>query len=203
MWYPVAVWPFTRTPSSRNFSIQRHTCCRVTPISFAICPPLITIVAFSASSVSSASIRLSVIPGKLARRFVGFVVMRHKKHTRRAEREQGVRTPALLQLLQSFHEFLILGLACSERRLEIIYDLRRSLARKRLVRQPRFLRFDILLQSLDFLLQFGDFCRLIDGVTVSNPQVELRGRTHRRAFRSQRSGRNGQLGKGSQPRQSV
>src|SRR3984957_2639547 len=190
MWYPVAVWPFTRTPSSRNFSIQRHTCCRVTPISFAICPPLITIVAFSASSVSSASIRLSVIPGKLARRFVGFVVMRHKKHTRRAEREQGVRTPALLQLLQSFHEFLILGLACSERRLEIIYDLRRRLAGKRLVGQPCFFRFNILRQSLDFLLQFGDFRRLIHRVAVGDAQVKLCGRSNRRSFRRERAGRN-------------
>src|SRR3984957_17346086 len=123
MWYPVAVWPFTRTPNSRNFSIQRHTCCRVTPISLATCAPLITIVAFSASSVSSASIRLSVIPGKLARRFVGFVVMRHKKDTRRAEREQGVRTPALLQLLQSFHQFLIFGFSRRQCGLEILNAL--------------------------------------------------------------------------------
>ena len=53
----------------RSFSIQRQTCCRVTPISLAIFAPLMTIVAFSASSVSSASMRRSVAPGRLV---VGF-----------------------------------------------------------------------------------------------------------------------------------
>src|ERR1700730_12831192 len=64
--YPVCCSPFTRTPSSRRRVTQRQTVDRDTPISRAIRAPLTTIVAFSASSVSSAAIRRSVVPGSVS-----------------------------------------------------------------------------------------------------------------------------------------
>src|SRR5579859_1025421 len=64
--YPVAAWPFTLTPSSRRRSTQRHTVERETPISRAMRPPLMTKVAFSASSLSSPATLRSVVPGKVS-----------------------------------------------------------------------------------------------------------------------------------------
>ena len=61
--YPVRGWPFTRTPSARSRCVHRHTAERLTPICRAIFSPLITIMGFSESSVSSASMRRSVLPG--------------------------------------------------------------------------------------------------------------------------------------------
>src|SRR5580704_11140521 len=60
--YPVCCSPFTRTPSSRSRVTHRHTVERDTPISLAMRAPLTTIVAFSASKVSSAAMRRSVVP---------------------------------------------------------------------------------------------------------------------------------------------
>src|SRR5205823_981099 len=62
--YPVAACPFTFTPSPRSRSTHRHTVERDTPISRAMRAPLITMVAFSASSVSSPATLRSVVPGK-------------------------------------------------------------------------------------------------------------------------------------------
>src|SRR5580700_10222897 len=62
--YPVRGWPFTRTPSARSRCVQRQTAERLTPICRAIFSPLMTIMGFSESNVSSASIRRSVVPAR-------------------------------------------------------------------------------------------------------------------------------------------
>src|SRR5215470_16907331 len=64
--YPVAAWPFTLTPNSRRRSTHRHTVERETPISRAMRAPLMTMVAFSASSLSSPATLRSVVPGKVS-----------------------------------------------------------------------------------------------------------------------------------------
>src|SRR6266446_1062639 len=62
--YPVLGLPFTRTPTSRKRSTQRHTVERETPISLAMRDPLIAIVALSANNVSREASRRSVVPGR-------------------------------------------------------------------------------------------------------------------------------------------
>src|SRR6266481_7096549 len=62
--YPVLGLPFTRTPTSRRRSTQRHTVERETPISFAMRDPLMAIVALSANNVSREASRRSVVPGR-------------------------------------------------------------------------------------------------------------------------------------------
>src|SRR5882724_2069468 len=60
--YPVLGLPFTRTPTSRKRSTQRHTVERETPISFAIRDPLMAMVALFANRVSREASRRSVVP---------------------------------------------------------------------------------------------------------------------------------------------
>src|SRR6266436_2972607 len=62
--YPVLGLPFTRTPTSRRRSTQRHTVERETPISLAIREPLMAIVALSANKVRREASRRSVVPGR-------------------------------------------------------------------------------------------------------------------------------------------
>src|ERR1700740_1350779 len=62
--YPVLGLPFTRTPTSRSLSTQRHTVERETPISFAMREPPMAIVALSANNVSREASRRSVVPGR-------------------------------------------------------------------------------------------------------------------------------------------
>src|SRR6266852_2429990 len=60
--YPVCGLPFTRTPTSRRRSTQRHTVERETPISLAMRAPLMAMVALLAKSVSREARRRSVVP---------------------------------------------------------------------------------------------------------------------------------------------
>src|SRR4029077_9113666 len=60
--YPVFGLPFTRTPTSRRRSTQRHTVERETPISLAMRAPLMAMVALFANNVSREASRRSVVP---------------------------------------------------------------------------------------------------------------------------------------------
>src|ERR1700723_380149 len=76
---------------------------------------------------------------------------------------------SLLKLFQTIQQLLKFNLASGQRSLQILHDLRRSLAQKRLVRQPRLFRLDILRQTLNFLSQSRDLGFLVHGVAVSDP----------------------------------
>ena len=61
---PLPSDPLHEHPVRASRCTQRQTVERETPISFAIRAPLMTIVAFSASSVSRVARRRSVVPGR-------------------------------------------------------------------------------------------------------------------------------------------
>src|SRR6202049_3666052 len=136
--YPVAARPFTFTPNSLKRVTHRKTVDRDTPISRAILAPLITIVPFSANSVSSAATCRSVLPAMfpkgLKRTAIRGVLTQEPAASLRPFYRQ-----LTIQLLKTLCQFLHFDALRRERRFQSSNDLFRRAASKCFIAELSFL----------------------------------------------------------------
>src|SRR5580692_2042803 len=203
--YPSPALPFTCTPSPRNCRTHCHTIERDTPISRAIRAPLITIVAFFASSVSKAASRLSVVPGRVSWAIevlprtsappkLTFPARAAQARQPRAKlcgwAPRRVIRPRCLSVLfqfrRPFAQLLQLDPLVRECRFQATNNLLRRPAAKSFVPQLALFRRNRLLQSLDLLLQPRLLRFPVHRIRIRNPNIERRRRPHRSARLLQR-----------------
>src|ERR1700676_1808023 len=217
--YPVRGCPFTRTPNSRRRSTQVQTADRETPISRATRAPLTTIVAFSASNVTSAAMRRSVVPGSDSAAFflrgtmlcesIDMVLasMRVRKLTFPRSSPQvssDLRLAASVEFVQARPKLLQFDLLLRERSFQSAHNLLRRATPECSVPELPLLRRDGLLQAFNFLAQTRRFRSGVDGFRyVSHAHIKQCRRAHRAAGLRQAFTAHLQLRKRSQPENPV
>src|SRR5580692_7856363 len=151
--YPEPALPFTRTPSPRSCRTHCQTIERDTPISRAIRAPLITIVAFSASSVSNAASRLSVVPGRVSWAIEVLLCISTSPKLTYPRLSGQAKRSFPLKLSQSLHNLLQLDPLLRESRFQPTNNLLRRSATKSLVPKLALFRRYSLPQPCHFFLE--------------------------------------------------
>src|SRR3984957_5116070 len=200
--YPVAARPFTFTPNTRKTPPQRKPAEPQPPVSRAILAPLITIVPFSASSVSRAATCRSVLPAIFPEGLTRTAIRCVLTQTT-ARRLRPFHLQLTIQLLKTLCQFLHLDALCCKRRFQSSNDLFRRAASKGLIVELLFLRANGLAQAFQFLRDFGPLRSGIHRFCIFDAQVKFRARAHRTAALCQPASSNLQVRQYSQPHNSI